>query len=188
MKTPSPTHGLLSTLLTALIILFSLGGCITTVEKPTKPNSPPLRTFSNFEQVVVKHISSAKKDSSDYTVTAIEEIDTHLTHCLRSIFPNLSMLEQSSLPPDENTLVIAPKVQDIKCVSPTERLWAAAFAGSSAINIQVTFTDGKGELVAQPTFYTSASAHMGVSSSGDSDRKILKDIAQDICGYVLFNR
>lgn len=187
MKIPSPTHGLLSTLLSVLIIL-SLGGCITTVEKPTKPNSPPLRPFSNFDQVIVKHVSSAKKNSSDYTVTAIEEIDTHLTHCLRSIFPNLSMLEQSSLPLDETTLIIAPRVRDIKCVSPTERLWAAAFAGSSAINIQVTFTDGKGELVAQPTFYTSASAHMGVSSSGDSDRKILKDIAQDICGYVLFNR
>ncbi|MDH4317796.1 MAG: hypothetical protein OEV64_05355 [Desulfobulbaceae bacterium] len=187
MNIRQPGHGLLITLLSALIIL-SQDGCITTVEKPNQPNSPPLRSFSNFEQVAVKHISSAKKKSNDYTVTAIEEVDTHLTQCLRSIFPNLSIFEQSPLSLDENTLVISPLVRDIKCVSPTERLWAAAFAGSSAINIQVTFTDGKGELVAQPTFYTTASAHMGVSSSGDSDRKILKDIAQDICGYILFNR
>ncbi|MDH3348196.1 MAG: hypothetical protein OEM02_08895 [Desulfobulbaceae bacterium] len=175
-------------LILILLFTFTLGGCITTVKKPTEPNQPPVRGFSTFDNVILKHINSTQKTRSNYIRDAIKEIDEHLIHCIRSTFPNVSIYKEALVDNNPKTIIIEPYINEIKCVSPVARLWTGAFAGSSAINIKVTFTDGTGAIIAQPTFYASASAHMGVFSNGGSDRKILKNISQDVCGYVLFNR
>ena len=170
------------------LLTLSLVGCVTTVQKPTEPNQPPLRGFSTFNKVILKHIDTTNKSHSDYIKDAIVEIDENLIRCIRSTFPNVSTYEKSLVEIDPKTIIIEPYINDIKCVSPVARLWSGAFAGSSAINLKVTFTDGTGVIIAQPTFYASASAPMGVFSNGGSDRKILKNVSQDVCGYILFNR
>ena len=61
-------------------------------------------------------------------------------------------------------------------------------AGSSAVIIEVTFTDTEtGDVIAQPQFYRSAGALSGGRSIGVSDNRMLEEIVDDIVSYAKLN-
>lgn len=69
-----------------------------------------------------------------------------------------------------------------------ERFWAGAFAGSSAVVMQVNFKDAEtGNTIAAPTFYQHASAMGGAFSIGGTDNTMLYRIAEIINDYVMRN-
>jgi hypothetical protein len=86
------------------------------------------------------------------------------------------------------TLVIKPVISEVKFISGGKRFWAGALAGSSAVILDVTFTEKEtGKLIAKPTFYARAAAMGGAWSIGSTDNVMLVRIAGRLTDYLAAN-
>lgn len=166
-----------------LLVLFFTNGCATNITKPRKVNEPATIKFSTFDNVVMKYstISGERNQAGITQKKTIRTIDENLSSCMRVIFPNLRVTKDNSAS-GADTLIITPQIKGIRFISRATRFWAGPLAGKSAVSMQVTFTDDLGKVLAKPEFYSSAAARIDAA-----DQRILKEVADDICGYALFN-
>ena len=169
-------------MLSLLYVLTFAAGCTTEIYAPTAQNPPPSRCFHEFGKFRLEPVAlSPAYAKHGYNLNATAAIDRNLR---ASLAPDMATWEKGQGP----TLVIQPRVEEIKFIGGAARFWAGAFAGSSAVVMRVTYTDETtGAVVASPVFYQHASAMGGAWSIGGSDNAMLSRVANLITTYTKDN-
>ena len=175
-----------------LAAIFILTGCATHLTKPSASPKPATVRLSEFKSVEMKSVGISERFSANgANQKALRKIDELLFQDMRMIFPELKRIEagQEFSAAAERTLQIVPTIKEIKFIGGAARFWAGAMAGSSAVLMQATYKDSStGDVIADPEFYRSAGAYAGAWSIGNTDNRMLEDIAKDIVNYSSYNR
>ncbi len=163
-------------------LMVLLSACTTEIKATSTQNPPPSEPFKNFGQFKLHPVAPNPADEKDdANQRATQKIDEELQSTLGA---QLLRWDKG----EGRTLEIEPRVEEIKFVSGGKRFWAGAFAGSSAVVMQVNFKDADtGNTIAAPTFYQHASAMSGAFSIGGADNAMLYRIAEIINDYVVRN-
>ena len=174
----------------SLLVLFGtllVTGCVTHIRLDQTQNPPPAEAFSNFTHVEIKPIVLP----SPYAGQAANE------KARRKIQDNVDADTRAFLglwkkaPPATDTartLVIEPRITEIKFINATSRVWAGAIAGSSAVVLSVTNSEKEtGTVVARPVFYARAQAMGGAFSFGATDNLMLTRVAKRFTDYLSAN-
>jgi hypothetical protein len=160
-----------------------LAGCTTNIHDKNETVIAPKVPFGKFSRVVVKPIVNDASES-EFPANAVTYVQTDLDRCLP---PALGSATPNPAAPMAvaATLLVEPTITDGKKVSAAQRIFFGALAGSSAVLMQVKFTDTTtNELIAQPVFYAKAAAMSGAWTLGAQDNAMLGRIAADACSYV----
>lgn len=170
----------------AMIVLTA--GCATKVKTPeTTQNPAPSEAFSNFSKFEVKPINQGpgcdKQRGADNALDAIQQkLDNRLGGLVTA------WNAESPAKKNNRTLIIEPICSNAKLISPTARIFGGAFVGSSAVVLNVRYTDAAtGKLIAEPVFYQHANMMGSGYSFGATDRDMLDRIASMITSYTSKN-
>lgn len=172
-------------LLVALLLLA--GGCATTDIKATSLiNPPPKAAFSAYRQIELKPIEIdppyAGQGANESARNSLQSMVVSRLH---------SQIRRWNKDPSADatgTLVIEPRITQIKFISTGARIWAGAFAGSSAIVMKAkVYEKESGMMIAEPEFYQHANAYAGAWSVGSADRGMLDRMASLLSEYVMDN-
>ncbi len=176
----NPIHSLF-----ALFMLLALTtGCTTNIKPSTETNPPPAEKFSAFNRFELLPVK-AGSDVVANQQAAMTKIQENTQTILGS---RLQQLNAKPLSGQPRTLLIEPTVTELKFVSGAKRFWSGAMAGSSAVVLKAKFTEKEtGKLIANPEFYSKASALSGAYSFGGNDNAMLRRIANWFAVYVLNN-
>ena len=83
------------------------------------------------------------------------------------------------------TLLVKAKIKDMRLVSTGARIWGGAFAGSSYMNLDVSFVDaGTGKEVRKKEMSSAINAWAASWTSGSSDRSLPADMGRIIADYI----
>jgi len=186
MKTIFRKIGIVS----AIAMCFLMAGCATHITGPAQKPTPAKIKFGEFKNVEMKSVGISEKFASfKANQKALRKIDEILFRDIKYPFPSLKRVKKGSdfSKTADRTLQITPFVKEIKFIGGAARFWVGPMAGSSAVLMQVTYRDSStGQIIANPEFYRKAGAFEG--GFGIPDNKRLKDIAQDVINYSLYNK
>jgi hypothetical protein len=151
--------------------LLLLCACVTDIAPSVKYNPPPteaLRNFAHFDLMPLQASSDAQAEKD-----ALAKIDTNLHDRISAVTKAWDRED-----PNGRTLKIQPYVSELKFVDGGTRFFAGAFAGSSAVVMQLRLIDAATKaVVAQPEFFQRAAAMGGAWSIGGTDNSMLERIA-----------
>jgi hypothetical protein len=170
-----------------LLLIFMASGCATKgIKVDSTTNPPPVNKFSDFGRFELREIAIADEYSGyDANINAKIKIEETLRSNLDQ---QLKEWNQSDHSKKRGTLIIEPKIVQIKFISGGARFWAGALAGSSAVNMEVIYREKEtGEVIASPQFYQHAAAMAGAYSFGGADNAMLERIANIIADYTIAN-
>ncbi len=164
------------TLLAATLVCVS--GCVTNIKPTVSGNPPPTRALNEFESFELKRLT---KDDAVAEPEAMVKIQQNLDHKLD---PLLARWNKAG----GDTLVIEPRVRELKFVGGGGRFIAGSLAGSSAVRMTVRMSDkATGELIAEPEFFQRAAAMGGAYSFGGTDNAMLVRIGSVVEEYLRRN-
>lgn len=170
----------------SVIAALFMSGCATNLTKPAaapQPASVKFGTFANVEMAAL--VVESPYDESGANRKAAKKIEELLQRDMAMVFPELNSTE---LKPGK-TLLIKPRIKEIKFIGGAARFWVGAMAGSSAVLMDTTFVDkDSGEIIAQPEFYDQAAATGGSWSVGATDNMMLDNVVRQIISYSTANR
>ncbi len=165
-------------LLLLVVATVVLSGCVTNIKPTVTTNPPPtkpLKAFANFE---------VRPMTADATVKEPEarvKIQQNLDQKLGALVAEWNRGEGA-------TLVIEPRVRELKFVGGAGRFWGGSLAGSSAVRMTVTLTDkASGQVIAEPEFFQRAAAMGGAYSFGGTDNAMLVRISSVVDEYLRRN-
>jgi hypothetical protein len=163
-----------------------LGGCATNIKTNVSQNPPPTEKFSNFSKIEISKVSLvAPYAGQPANESALASIQSNLS--LRMV-PLIVNWNHSGRGSNGRTLVITPVVTQIKFIGTGARMWAGAYAGSSAVVLTAKITEkGTGRVIASPVFYSRANAFGGAWSAGATDRQMLERVANNLSNYIEAN-
>jgi hypothetical protein len=165
----------LTVLFAALVVLT---GCATNIKPTVTSNPAPARAFKEFEQFELKPL---QLDAGVEEPAAVIKIREGLDRKINSLTATWAQ-------PAGDTLVIEPRVRELKFVSGGQRFLVGAMAGSSAVRMTVKLTDkATGAVIAEPEFYQRAAAYGGAYSVGGTDNNMLDRITTVIEEYMKRN-
>jgi hypothetical protein len=174
--------------LASLALVLLTTGCATKVKMPeTTQNPAPSEAFSHFAKFEVKPINQGpgcdKQRGADNALSAIQEkLDNRLGGLITAW--NTAPTAKSN----DRKLIIEPICSNAKLISPTARIFGGAFVGSSAVVLNVRYTDAAtGKVIAEPVFYQRANLMGSGYSFGATDRDMLDRIASMITTYTSAN-
>lgn len=144
-----------------------LSGCATHIYPTVASNPPPSRALNTFGLFEVQPLTlDAGVEEPDAIVKIQENCDGKINTLIASWSRGAG-----------DTLVIEPRVRELKFVSGANRVFAGAMAGSSAVRITVKLTDkSSGAVIAEPEFYQKAAAYGGAYTFGAMDNDMLRRI------------
>ena len=164
-----------------LLCAGPLGACVTKIAPTVTTNPPPteaLRQFAHFELLPLQAAPDAQAEKA-----ALAKIDTNLHDKIMAVTKPWERTDANG-----RTLKIQPYVTQLKFVNGATRFFAGAFAGSSAVVMQLKITDAaSNEVVAQPEFFQRAAAMGGAWSIGGTDNGMLERIAGVASDYLQRN-
>lgn len=153
-------------------------GCATNIHPTVTSNPPPTRAFSTFGMFEVKPMTVADSVEEPDAVAKIREV------CGQKLTTLISGWSRGN----GDTLVIEPRIQELKFVSGANRVLAGAMAGSSAVRITARFSDKtSGAVIAEPEFYQRAAAWGAAYTFGAQDNDMLKRICSVAEDYLRRN-
>jgi len=171
----------------ALILLIS--GCSTRIHEKNETIQPSKIPFSQFSNLVVVPlvVEHSGDDSGDRR--AVEHIKAGLATCLNAAFKAVTPATPGQTMFTPGSLVIEPAIEDLKKVNGAERFWVGPLAGSSAILLRTRYLDGSsGDVIANPVFYSKASAMGGTWTFGATDNAMLTRVVDLACDYARKNQ
>lgn len=166
--------------LSVLIAAFALlTGCVTNIKPTVTSNPAPARAFKEFKQFELRPL--AADPGTEKEPAAIKKISENLDLRIKSLTATWTQ-------PAGDTLVIEPRVREVKFVSSTQRVFTGALSGSSAVRMTVKLTDkASGAVIAEPEFYQRAAAQGGNYTFGVTDNLMLDRIAAVLEEYLKRN-
>jgi hypothetical protein len=164
-----------------------LGGCVTRIKTDITQNPPPTEKFASFTQFQLAPVAIAPAYAShDANQKALVRIQENVLEKMTPLLAQWNAIGAAHSP--TRTLVIEPVITDIKFINATARVWAGAFAGSSAVVLKARITEKEtGRVVAEPTFYARAAAMGGAWTFGSTDNVMLIRIAGRLADYLTLN-
>jgi hypothetical protein len=165
-----------------------LAGCATTYIKADATSNPPPRiAFNAFDHFEVRPIAmGAPYKGQEANDKALIKIQENFDLRVNTLFSGWNDRRGNAAP--TRTLLVEPRIQDIKFVNATSRFWGGALAGSSAVVMKVRFSDAAtGDIVAEPEFFQRAAAMGGAWSLGATDNNMLVRIADLAYQYIQNN-
>ncbi|HUO78966.1 MAG TPA: hypothetical protein VMU00_02385 [Steroidobacteraceae bacterium] len=147
------------------------------------PPSRPLSAYGAFE------LRPAELDAAEAREKGKAQVAGQVQQQLDALVAPI-VAGWNQKPPLEGAprLVISPRIDIIKKVSGTARVWSGAWAGDSYITMHVRFVEQPGDtVVAEPRFHQRASAVSGAWTFGGQDKDMLRRIAQLIADYLQAN-
>ena len=165
-----------SFVLAATLVLVS--GCVTHIRPTVESNPPPLKAFKEFSDFDVRRLVA---DDGVEEPEARAKIQQNLDQKLGPLVAQWRRGEGA-------TLVIEPRVRELKFVGAGGRVLGGSLAGSSAVRMTVKFSDrATGDVIAEPEFYQRAAAMGGAYSFGGTDNAMLIRIASVVEEYLRRN-
>jgi hypothetical protein len=164
-----------------VILALGLAGCATHIKNQDQTIVPSKEKFGTFATVLIKPVTG--ETAVDPAIIA--RVETNLGRCMPGVFQAIKPFDpQLAAAPGNTVLVIEPSLVDAKKVSVAQRVLFGALAGSSAALLRVRFTDtAKSEIVAEPVFYSKASAMSGAWTFGSMDYQMYDRLADEACDY-----
>jgi hypothetical protein len=157
---------------------LALGGCVTHIRPTVTSNPPPARALSEFGAFELKPLATDRGVKEAAAVTKIRE----------NLEAKVGALTAGWKHGSGDTLVIEPRVRELKFVGGAGRFLAGAMAGSSAVRMTVTLRNKRtGEVIAEPEFYQRAAAYGGAYSFGGTDNAMLVRITTVVEEYLRRN-
>lgn len=155
-----------------------LTGCVTKIRPTVTYNPPPNKALNAYEVFEVRRLATAPTVKEAAAVTKIQQyLDLKLTALVAAWNRGTG-----------DTLVIEPRIRELKFVGGGGRFLAGALAGSSAVRMTVRLSDkATGEVIAEPEFYQRAAAYGGAYSFGGSDNAMLARITSVVDEYLRRN-
>ena len=174
-------------LLLGVFALLGFSGCVTHIKTDVTQNPPPAEKFSAFAHIEIARVvlpaPYAGQAANEKAVRKIQENIDLNTHAM--------LLRWRQSPPEgggDRTLVVEPRIVEVKFINTTSRIWSFAFSGSSAVVLEAKFTDKQtGKLIAQPVFYARAEAVGGAFTFGVTDNLMLTRAAKRFTDYLEAN-
>ncbi|MBN2717041.1 MAG: hypothetical protein JXX14_14415 [Deltaproteobacteria bacterium] len=152
----------------------------------TTANPPPTVPFSSFRYFKLMPVTIAPQyadhQANQRAHRKIEEnLNAHFSGMLQSW--NTAVRQAPY-----QTLVIEPKIVEIKFISGGARFMAGAMAGSSVVVMHVDYRDeASGNVISHAEFYQKANAMGGSYSMGATDNDMLRRIADLVAEFTRNN-
>ena len=164
-----------------VILALGLAGCVTHMKNQDQTIVPSKEKLGTFATVLIKPVTGETAVDPDI----IARVETNLSRCMPGVFQAIKPFDpQLAAAPDNAVLLIEPSIVDAKKVSVAQRVFFRALAGSSAALLRMRFTDvAKSEVVAEPIFYSQASAASGALTFGSTDYLMYDRLADQACDY-----
>ncbi|MGH7997282.1 MAG: hypothetical protein ACREFX_13125 [Opitutaceae bacterium] len=174
--------------LISLIVLAALGGCVTHITTNVTQNPPPEEKLSDFNHFELEPVVLASAyTSSEANHKAMAKVQADLSERMDPVIAKWNQAGEETGGAN-HTLVIEPKIEEIKFLNATVRVWTSSFSGSSAILMRVRLVDKDTDReVGAPIFYARAAAMGGAFSFGTTDNLMLVRITETISSYLKNN-
>jgi hypothetical protein len=165
-----------------LYVLAFAASCTTEIYAPAAQNPPPVEPFRDFGQFKQEPVTlNPAYTEHGYNISAQAAVERNLQALLGPVLQNWNKNTG-------RTLVIEPRIEEIKFIGGAARFWAGAMAGSSAIVMRVIYTDAETkQVIASPVFYQHANAMGGAWTFGGTDNAMLSRIATLITTFTTSN-
>lgn len=164
-----------------LALIFAaafLSACATNIHPTVASNPPPTRALSTFGMFEIKPLTVDDSVKEPDAVAKIREV------CGSRLGDLIAGWNRGK----GATLVIEPRIRELKFVSGANRVFAGAMAGSSAVRITAKLYDkSSGAVIAEPEFYQRASAWSGSFTYGAQDNDMLRRICTVAEDYLRRN-
>ncbi|WP_146002765.1 DUF4410 domain-containing protein [Telmatospirillum siberiense] len=163
--------------------ILLLAGCTTHIHDQDDTITAPKTPFDKFTQVIIRPLTSTASEN-DFPDKAVANVQKDLDKCMADAFAGTTY-NPAAPDTEKPTVLIEPAIVDGKKVSTAQRIFFGALAGSSAVLMQVKFTDANSnEIIAQPVFYAKAAAMSGAWTFGAQDNAMLSRLSDNACNYV----
>jgi hypothetical protein len=163
------------------VLMFAVivaSGCATHIRPTVTSNPPPTRALNAFGFFEVQRLTADDGVKEPDAMVKIQQ------NCDGKLNPLLASWNRGT----GRTLVIEPRVRELKFVSGANRVLAGAMAGSSAIRMTVKLTDkSSGAVIAEPEFYQRAAAWGAAYTFGVNDNNMLSRICAVLDEYLRRN-
>jgi hypothetical protein len=161
-----------------VVAVITLAGCVTHIRPTVTFNAPPTHALHDYQSFEVKPLSADRDVKEEKAMAKIREnLDQKLGALLASWNHGAG-----------ETLIIEPRVRELKFVGGAGRFFAGAMAGSSAVRMTVTLRDKRtGEVIGEPEFYQRAAAYGAAYSFGGTDNAMLARITTVVDEYLRRN-
>lgn len=176
-----------------LLVLFVMGCAADPVklnqvaqeesQRMAKP-SRPLSSFGRFEfnTMLLADSVAAEEDK----IAIARQLEEKLQARLQPLFDEWQAA--GSAKAHSGTLVIQPKIQQLRVVSGGARFWVGAMAGDSFIDMNMDLIDTASKTsIGKPRIYKSANAMGGGWSVGATDRNLLDYMVEITYRYLVDN-
>ncbi len=172
-------------LMAVLLLGGLLAGCATNIHPRDETIQPSKAPLGGFATVAMRPLMVEAMEGDSGDIAAVRHIEHTLRGCMLAIFPGLIFGPQVEAAAGFGQgLLIEPDLVALKKVGTAERIWVGPMAGSSAVLLRLRFTDAHTKVVlAEPVFYSKASAWGGAFSFGASDNAMLSRLTSDACQY-----
>jgi len=158
-----------------------LMSCATNIHSSRLTNPPPSAKFSSFSRFELKPVElSPTYSHHGANLKATAKIQEYFDSRVK---PIISRWNEKGGPAD-NTLLIEPRIEQIKFIGVGARIFAGPMAGSSAVVMKVRYIDkSNGKIIAEPEFYQRAAAMSGAFTFGGQDNAMLARITTLVADY-----
>ena len=160
----------------------SVSGCPT----------PSRIRLNEFKAAQIKGVQYANgRHLSDFEDQVTRDLNENIYYHLTRLLDPMETVPCGAefRPASRRTLLIEPRILDMRVVDPVERFWFTWAAGDSVIRLQLVIRDGStSEIIAQPVFERRAPLFFASDDSGQSDRELPDLLAEDVSRYVRANR
>jgi len=144
-----------------------VSGCATNIHPTVTSNPPPTRALSTFSMFEIRPLTIDDSVEEPEAVAKIRQV------CGGKLDTLIASWNRGK----GDTLVIEPRIRELKFVSGANRVFAGAMAGSSAVRITAKLSDkSTGAVIAEPEFYQRAAAWSGSFTYGAQDNDMLNRI------------
>jgi hypothetical protein len=176
-----------------VLILFAMG-CASNpakmsevAQQESQRLAKPSRALSSFGRFELNTMQLAEAVTAEEDKIAIaRQLEEKLQARLQPLFDEWQAA--GSAKAHSGTLVIQPKVQQLRVVSGGARFWAGAMAGDSFIDMDMDLIDAESKTsIGKPRIYKSASAMGGGWSVGATDRNLLNYMVEITYQYLVDN-
>lgn len=152
--------------------------CVTNIRPNVTYNPPPTERLADFQHFLLEPVTASQQAAQEGY--AVRQIGTYMD---QRAGVTLSGWENHSR--SGRTLVVTPRIEQLKFVGSGARFLVGPLAGSSAVLMRVEFTDAQtGRMIAHPEFYQRAAASGGNWSIGGTDHGMLARIATVVQQYL----
>ena len=116
-----------------------------------------------------------------------KDLDTRIQERMRPLFAQWGA--ETAGASSAKTLVVQPRIINLRVIGGATRFFAGALAGDSSITMDLELRDAAtGALVANPTIVRNANAFAGGYSVGSTDQNLLNYIADIAAEYLQSHR